>query len=201
MTDFARARAIAADISDLNLKYDLRGIIDFSEGAKLLGSGELAAAQEKANKLDVGTAQAALWVGLGSRYAEVGDNVRAFEALNAALQMARKQEAVERSALTLAVATGFSRFDAVLAGQALGEAVRAFNQIEDGSPLYTWHRKLSAGGIDVSFSLQVKGVTGGFGRVLEHRVASDPTGQRCLFLLSRTSKFLRRRLSPLPPLF
>lgn len=196
--DFVRARAIVSTIRDLGLKNKVEALIVFSEGARLIQHGDLAAAQDRADRLQQGIERTTLLLGLGYKYAEKGERVRAVEVFSAALQFARKLEEPERSAIILAIAGGFSSFDLIMATESFREAVRYFNQIEARNQKpYTWTRAVRAGGIEVAFPLRVSGVDAGFATILKPLAETDLEGTAQTILTLKNERVLGQALTAL----
>jgi hypothetical protein len=200
--DFSKAQALSQYISDFSLKSKIKTLIAFTQAARLLEKGNVLAAQEIADKLETGVAKAVLLVGLGYRYLETANRVRAAEALNAALVQARKLERNQSAPLELAVSGQFARFDTIMALQSLKEAVHTYNAIDvqEYKP-FRWAEPVSAGGYEVEFSLGVKGLERGFGAVLGQIVEADPDGTTLLVLSLKNEKILGEALLALSAAF
>jgi hypothetical protein len=165
--EFTPARALAAKVSDKDARTGLEVVIEFGEAAGLLEKQEVAAAEERANKLPLGVERSLLWLAIGGSASRSGESQRANEAINQTLKAAASVPDARRPFLMVAAAGQLVRYDATRATAILTEAVQEFNRQESKALAgVEWRRRVEVGKLWRNFPLSVKGAEVKFERTL-----------------------------------
>jgi hypothetical protein len=196
--DFKNSRTVAARIKDATARGQLLTFIDFAEAASSLKHGETSFAEEKATKLASGIERALLWLGLAQARFKQGDNARTSEAINESLKDARRIEDIRRAFLVLTAASELARFDPLIAGSTLSEAVQAFNSIEaTSSDNIRWVRTVEAGTLWRDFPVEIEGIQFNFAQALLPLIAADPEGTLSIIANVKNEELLGKGLAVL----
>jgi hypothetical protein len=176
--EFAKARAVAANVSDGDARTELTNLIDFREAAvKLERPGGMAGAEGVATRLPDGLERAMLWLGIVRGYAKAGNSQRALLSANALLASVRKINDARRPYLLLCAAGQLARFDPELAKVTLVEAVHEFNeQKAESLEGVEWMERVEVGVLSREFPIGVKGILCDFGQALPPLLEVDTEG-------------------------
>jgi hypothetical protein len=179
--DFARARAVAAKISDLAGRQKLLNAISFAEAAKRLEANEVVKTEEIADALPVGAARVSLRLAIASFYSKNRNKDRALEVLVAATNECRRLDGDRRKPyLLLAIASATIDVDPISAIAALRESIGSFNGSER---LYAeWFDTIQIGSVRREFPLTVKLVDKDLASCIEKLTKAEPDTTMSLLL-------------------
>lgn len=195
-SEFTKLRAVAAKISDDEVRGQLTALINFKEAAGLLERpATLDEAERLAGKVPDGAERAMLWIGIMRGYARAGNAARAAQAAGTMLASVRKVGDARRPYLLLCAAGELARFDPNLARVTLVEAVRDFNeQKEEALDEVEWGQRVEAGFLSRFFPIGVKGLVCNFGEALPPLLKSDADGAIAAVETLRSEKMLAEAL-------
>lgn len=162
-------------IKDLALRKHLLSLVTYAEGMRAIELGDLHTAAKIADtRLDPSIEKTMLWLGIAAKHVQKRAWSSARESLDKAWAESLRLEEPRRPILLMIVASELSTFDLLLAGQALQQAVRAFNETADASSSRVqWVTTVKAGNLSRGFPLQPKGVDYSLHALLKPLVLKD----------------------------
>ena len=176
--DFQQAREMLLKIKDLDVKEKLTTLIGFGEARQFLEKGDSVDKVEgAARKLPEGLARSILWLGIAQARAKPGHPASTQEALNAAIESARKVDDAHRPFLILNAASQLARLNPELGHTALAEAISEFNkQSADNLAKVSWQERVDVGGAWRFFDIVIRTVDYRYEACLQPFAQSDLEG-------------------------
>lgn len=157
--DVAAAKTATAKIEDDKVRNELESLITFREGASLLYGDQtnLVRAMQTANKMPVSTEKCLLWLGVASAAEKAIQPALVTQALNGALESARRLENEMSPFLLLYIAAQKKTAEPSESSLVFAEAIRSFNKFEAPPDPDLVHR-VTLEPITLPFSIAVQAV-------------------------------------------
>ena len=173
--DFQQAREMLLKIKDLDLREKLTTLIGFGEARQFLEKGDsIDKVAGAASRLPQGLARSILWLGIAQASAKSGHQASTEEALNAAIESARKVDDAHRPFLILNAAGQLARLNPQLGHTASAEAISEFNkQSADNLAKVSWQDRVDVAGAWRYFDIAMKNVDYRYEACLQPFAQSD----------------------------